>query len=134
MIDNLEPTDCLFFLTFTISNDYVDLKFATLKKYFIEFISNFAVNWIACEDYGSINGRLHFHCVCSIPSSVGLFYEVVHKKCHLRLPSCYASAYGFVDLYPIKEGEERKKLNYAMSSLSYGMKAKNGFEGYKPFS
>lgn len=55
------------------------------------------------------------------------------QKCHLRLPSCYASAYGFVDLYPIKEGEERKKLNYAMSSLSYGMKAKNGFEGYKPF-
>lgn len=133
MIENCEIDDSMFFLTFTISRKYEGLKYATLKKYFVEFIGNFATNWIACEDYGSQNGRLHFHCVCVIPSSVSLYYEKVKTKRFLRLPSLYASEYGFVDLYPIKSGEERKKLNYAMSSLSYGMKAREGFEGYKPF-
>ena len=135
MLDNMSSSDRLFFVTWTISDEYIDNEFSTLKKYFINNIGLWASNWLACEDYGSLNGRLHFHAVAVVPYNVwcSMTTEKINKKSFLRLPPCYSSPYGFVDLREIKAGDERKKFNYTIGCVSYGLKAKKGFEGYKPF-
>lgn len=133
MVANISSGEELCFICLTFSNEYIENKFSTLKKYVTLYLNEICTNWFACEDYGTQNGRLHFHCVCVFKSSVvdTFYYEKVKRKNHLR---CFpAWRYGNTDIQFIKAGEEGKKLNYAMSCVSYGVKAKRGFEGYKPF-
>lgn len=133
MVSNLSHGEELCFVCLTFSNEYISNQFSTLKKYVIRYLNEVCTNWIACEDYGSQNGRLHFHCVCAFKSVVvdSLCYEKHKGKKHLRCSPSWG--YGTSDIQFIKSGQEGKKLNYAISCVSYGAKAKRGFEGYKPF-
>jgi len=49
-----------YFITFTIKDDYIDIKPQTITRKIKEALSN-ASSWVANADYGELNGRLHFH-------------------------------------------------------------------------
>lgn len=131
MVSNMQDDDRLYWITFTIKNEYVSCKFSTLKKYFIRHISGYSTNWLACEDYGEEYGRLHFHCIAVVPSEH--YKKFTFDKNHVRLPLNLSSIYGFVDIKPLPFASLRKRFNYCIGCVSYARKAKKGFEGYKPF-
>lgn len=55
--------DDTYFCTFTINNRYINLPYLTLRKYFTDFLKSNFLSYIGNVDYGSLNGRLHFHAV-----------------------------------------------------------------------
>lgn len=55
--------DPLYFATFTFDEYYITLPYLTLRTYISKFLmANFS-EYICNVDYGSLNGRLHFHAV-----------------------------------------------------------------------
>jgi len=53
-----------YFVTFTISSEFYDIKKETIIRKVKEALGG-ASHWIFNEDYGSENARLHFHAVVS---------------------------------------------------------------------
>ena len=49
-----------YFITFTLSNDFITLKQKTIERKIKEALGS-ASYWVANEDYGSENNRLHYH-------------------------------------------------------------------------
>jgi len=49
-----------YFITFTIKDDSLGLQRDTYRRKIKEALGT-ASEWVANEDYGKINGRLHFH-------------------------------------------------------------------------
>ena len=58
--------NCLF-LTLTFTDDVLNsTSFDTRKKYVLRFLNNLKCAYVGNVDYGSQNGREHYHCVVSI--------------------------------------------------------------------
>lgn len=64
-------SDYMWFLTFTIDNKHID-KYQNNPRLLVSYISQFFkdyrdlfLEYVFNIDYGSINGRIHVHCVCS---------------------------------------------------------------------
>lgn len=55
--------DPLYFATFTFDEHYISLPYLTLRHYIAEFLRLNFSEYICNVDYGSLNGRLHFHAV-----------------------------------------------------------------------
>lgn len=55
--------DPLYFATFTFDQYYITLPYLTLRTYVSKFLKANFSEYICNVDYGSLNGRLHFHAV-----------------------------------------------------------------------
>lgn len=55
--------DSLYFATFTFDEYYISLPYLTLRHYIASFLRLNFSEYICNVDYGSLNGRLHFHAV-----------------------------------------------------------------------
>lgn len=55
--------DPLYFATFTFDDHYITLPYLTLRTYISKFLKANFSEYICNVDYGSLNGRLHFHAV-----------------------------------------------------------------------
>lgn len=53
----------IYFATFTFNDRYIDLPYLTLRTYISKFLKFNFEEYICNVDYGSLNGRLHFHAV-----------------------------------------------------------------------
>lgn len=71
LIDMLQsPTNNeIYFCTFTFNDDYIKFPYLTLRHYVAEFLRKNFDSYICNVDYGSLNGRLHFHAVTSCSRS-----------------------------------------------------------------
>lgn len=75
--------DPLYFATFTFDEYYITLPYLTLRTYISRFLKANFFEYICNVDYGSLNGRLHFHAVV---------------RCRGQPPQ---SRYGFCDYRPL---------------------------------
>lgn len=58
-----------YFITFTISNDYLYLKKSTIERKIKEALGG-ASCWVANRDYGGEKNRLHYHAVAGFISKL----------------------------------------------------------------
>lgn len=68
-IANILECNHSYFITFTIKDDFYHLNMETYRRKIKEALGT-ASEWVANEDYGKTNGRLHFH------AFVGYDYEL----------------------------------------------------------
>lgn len=60
--DMFDVFDCTF-VTLTFEDKYLSSSLDTKKEYVKRFLSSFDMPYVANVDYGSTNGRIHFHAV-----------------------------------------------------------------------
>lgn len=77
-INRILTNDNLFFITFTFDDDKFRNKKLpsqkTLRKYVLRWLESYTNDFVGNVDFGAENGRIHFHCVCSLIES-----KVNHK-------------------------------------------------------
>lgn len=68
-----------YFATFTLNEEYINIKENTLIRYSKEFLNNYnTIEDFVCNiDYGTDNNRMHVHCVIS--SNVRINYSEMIK-------------------------------------------------------
>ena len=59
-VSSLLEEECCF-VTFTISDEYINNSLPYLRRKLVEVLNNFGCSYIGNVDYGSSNDRLHFH-------------------------------------------------------------------------
>lgn len=66
-IENMITNNNCLFLTLTFTDDVLNsTSFETRKKYVLRFLNNLNCAFVGNVDYGSENGREHYHCVVAI--------------------------------------------------------------------
>lgn len=66
-IENMVTNNDCLFLTLTFTDDVLsNTSFDTRKKYVLRFLNNLNCAFVGNVDYGSENGREHYHCVAAI--------------------------------------------------------------------
>lgn len=75
-----------YFLTFTFSDDFIDSKVESKRKYVQRFLKEHFNNYVGNVDYGFHNNRIHFHAVAcakffdpNLWKYGNLDYEVIFK-------------------------------------------------------
>jgi hypothetical protein len=68
-LENMLQKEHTYFITFTIAPKNYGLKYNTYLRKIKEALGG-ASGWVVNSDYGSINERLHFHCVASFNSQL----------------------------------------------------------------
>jgi len=102
-----------YFITFTLTNDYLKLNFNTYTKKIRQSLKGSKL-WIANSDYGSKNDRLHFHAVaCYIDQ---LDYNTVLSVWQ----------YGSVDFKPIIRKDEKSIREYILKTTNHALKLSVG--------
>lgn len=56
-------SNCIYFATFTLNNDFIDFRKETLEIYLKRALKENCNVYVANADYGSLNERLHFHAI-----------------------------------------------------------------------
>lgn len=59
----LNSSKSVYFATFTLNDNFIELKKETLQKYLKRALKRYCPIYVANADYGKRNGRLHFHAV-----------------------------------------------------------------------
>lgn len=66
-IENMIINNNCLFLTLTFTDDVLNsTSFETRKKYVLRFLNNLNCAFVGNVDYGSQNGREHYHCIVAI--------------------------------------------------------------------
>lgn len=94
--------DFSYFITLTFNDKSLELKESTRHKYVLNFLKKYCVRYIANIDYGSENGREHYHAVGSILTDLD---NVVWK-------------YGFIYIEEIRKATDDIKLAQYMNKLT----------------
>ena len=68
-LENMLQNEYTYFITFTIAPKNYGLNYDTYLRKIKEALGG-ASGWVVNSDYGSINERLHFHCVASFNSQL----------------------------------------------------------------
>jgi hypothetical protein len=102
-----------YFITFTIAPKYYDLKYNTYLRKIKEALGG-ASGWVVNSDYGSINERLHFHCVASFNSQLD----------YNTLNAIYQ--YGTIDFKPIYSANEKALREYLNKTFNHTIKQTAG--------
>ena len=68
-LENMLQKEYVYFITFTIAPKNYGLKYNTYLRKIKEALGG-ASGWVVNSDYGSINERLHFHCVATFNSQL----------------------------------------------------------------
>jgi len=98
-----------YFITFTLTNDYLNLKFNTYTKKIRQSLKASKL-WIANSDYGSKNDRLHFHVVACYTDQ--LDYNTILSVWQ----------YGNVDFKPIIRKDEKSIREYILKTTNHALK------------
>lgn len=127
----VDTFDRVYLVTLTF-NDYALalLSEKTRLRYVREFLNKNTLDYFACIDYGKINGREHFHALCSFDSSA-LTTTIRRNKSYLTFVNSWQ--HGYVEIKPI--GTTRKDI---FKSCAYAFKAsdyafKNADSTHRPF-
>lgn len=127
----VDTFDRVYLVTLTFNDNALGLlSEKTRVRYVREFLNHNSLDYFACIDYGKINGREHFHALCSFDSSA-LATTVRRNKTYLAFVNSWP--YGFVEIKPI--GTTRKDI---FKSCAYAFKAsdyafKNSDSIHRPF-
>lgn len=115
-IEDIMTSDCLF-ITFTFSDKYLSYKFETRRKYVLRFLEKYSSNFVANVDYGSENGREHYHCViqCDRVDSSDWPYGLINfERIRLSSDSSILSQYvSKLTNHSIKETTKRRAVIYS---------------------
>lgn len=97
--------DCLF-LTLTFTDDVLSTtSFDTRKKYVLRFLNNLNCAYVGNVDYGSENGREHYHCVVAIDNV-----------------SCYDWLYGAINFKRIINKNSLALAKYVAKLTNHALK------------
>ena len=102
-----------YFITFTIAPENYDLKYNTYLRKIKEALKH-ASSWLLNSDYGSINGRLHFHCVATFNCQLD----------YITLNDIYK--YGTINYKPIYNDNEKALREYLNKTLNHTLKQTAG--------
>ena len=94
----------IYFITFTLSDKYINLKENTIERKIKEALGS-ASSWIVNRDYGKKNNRLHYH------SLVAYEQELIYKD----LISIYR--YGSIDIIPVKDKNQKALREYLLGHI-----------------
>jgi len=112
-INRLFHYDNLFFLTFTFDDnklkkkDVTKVKQETLRKYVTRWLKKYSIDYVGNVDFGSINGRIHFHCI------VATNYEKINGK---------TWNYGALNFKKINNKNDRDLATYINKLCSHSLK------------
>lgn len=82
-VKNIVENENAVFYTLTISNDHIDKKETTLRRYAIKWCKDHLVRYVGNSDYGKEKGRLHFHVIGNyneLPSNETWKYGAINFK------------------------------------------------------
>lgn len=105
----LDHWDCTF-VTLTFSDKYIDSSLDTKREYCKRYLSSFEVPYVANVDYGSKNGRVHFHAI--IAASIEDLNDVPWKYGFSHFQSC-----------SIDEADEKRLCKYVAKLSHHALKA-----------
>lgn len=113
-LERLLKDEFVYFITFTIAPDYYNEQ--DYNKYLrkIEKALGSALGWVLNSDYGSENGRLHFHAVASFKGQ--LDYNTINSIYH----------YGAVNFKRIYNKNEKSIREYLMKTFNHATKQTAG--------
>lgn len=98
-----------YFITFTINDDNYGLSKSTYRRKIKEALSMASV-WVANEDFGKLNGRLHFHAL------VGFGFQLDYNM----ITSIYK--YGNINFKPIYTHNAEAIRNYMLKLTLHASK------------
>jgi len=68
-VNTYSNVDNCFFITLTFKDEFfIGKSKDTIRTYIRRYLKENCNNYVANEDYGTKNERLHFHCVCNLKS------------------------------------------------------------------
>lgn len=102
-----------YFITFTIAPKNEGLKHNTYLRKIKEALKT-ASAWVLNSDYGSINNRLHFHCVATFKAQ--LDYTILNN----------IYKYGAIDIMTIYNKNEKAIREYLNKTLNHALKQTAG--------
>lgn len=108
--------DCLF-LTLTFTDDVLSsTSFDTRKKYVLRFLNNLNCAFVGNVDYGSENGREHYHCVvaCDNVSCNDWHYGAINFKRIINKNSLALAKYvAKLTNHALKESTNNSRIIYS---------------------
>lgn len=102
-----------YFITFTIQPEHYGYEYETYLRKIKEALAS-ASSWVLNSDYGSENGRLHFHAVASFTCQ--LDYNTINSIYH----------YGAVNFKLIYNKNEKALREYLIKTLNHATKQTAG--------
>lgn len=123
----------LYLVTLTLDDFHLNQK--NVRKR-VTYALNYFDDYFACADYGSVNGRLHYHAICSLMRIRTLSnvrnIRFLNGKLYCDLKG-FRWTLGFFSIRPIVS-YENKAFSYAFKSASYAFKrAVEGVDDVRPF-
>ena len=112
-LENMLQKEYVYFITFTIAPKNYGLKYNTYLRKIKEALAG-ASGWVVNSDYGSINERLHFHCVATFNSR--LDYNTLNN----------IYQYGTIDFKPIYSANEKALREYLLKTFNHAVKQTAG--------
>lgn len=124
----------LYLVTLTFGDDYDSTNRESRHKYAKTWLKDNCSDYFACMDYGDLNGREHYHCICAIDFE---FTEEKYKRGKKIVPvdSDREWTRGFYLIKPIKQDEKNtwKSVSYAFKASVYAFKSAKTDVGIRPF-
>lgn len=112
-LENMLQNEYTYFITFTISPKYERLKYNTYLRKIKEALAG-ASCWVLNSDYGSINERLHFHCVATFNAQ--LDYNTLNN----------IYKYGAINYKLIYNTNEKALREYLFKTVNHAIKQTAG--------
>lgn len=70
-INKILQNDKCIFVTFTFNDDYIDsIKDKYKRVYVVRWLKKYSIDYVGNVDFGSKNGRIHFHCVIAVNKDI----------------------------------------------------------------
>lgn len=112
-LEKMLKGEFVYFITFTIAPEHYGYEYETYLRKIKEALIN-ASSWILNSDYGSENGRLHFHAVVVYDNQ--LDYTIINN----------IYKYGAVNFQPIYNKNEKALREYLIKTLNHATKQTAG--------
>lgn len=120
-IERIVYTGNAYFITLTFNDKYImELSDKVKRKYVTQYLKEYADIYVANADYGSKNGRLHYHAVASLKEDREIewiygfsnFEKIVNVEDSVKLAS-YVSK---LTNHAIKESTKRSTMIYSRNN------------------
>lgn len=112
-LENMLQKEHTYFITFTIAPKNYGLKYNTYLRKIKEALGG-ASGWVVNSDYGSINERLHFHCVATFNTQLD----------YTTLNNIYQ--YGAINFKLIYNTNEKAIREYLIKTFNHAVKQTAG--------
>ena len=112
-LEEMLKKEYTYFITFTIAPKNYDLNYNTYLRKIKEALGG-ASAWVVNSDYGTINDRLHFHCVATFKTQ--LDYNTLNN----------IYKYGTIDFKPIYNTNEKALREYLNKTFNHAIKQTAG--------